>query len=53
MLRLSPFLNKGFISEYFRQSGKIPNDSDLLHMWVNGLIMKGELSFNNLVDISS
>jgi hypothetical protein len=24
-----------------------------LHMWVNGLRMKGELSFNNLVDISS
>ena len=35
---LSPFLKKGFISEYFRRSGKIPNESDLLHMWVNGLV---------------
>jgi hypothetical protein len=53
MFCLSPFLNKGFISEYFRRSGNIPNESDLLHMWVNGLRMKGELSFNNLLDISS
>jgi len=53
MLCLSPFLNRGFISEYFRRSGKIPNESDLLHIWVNGLQIKGELNFNNLVDISS
>jgi hypothetical protein len=50
---LSSFLNKGFISEHFKRSGKIPGDNDLLHMWVRGEIMKGELIFNNLVDISS
>ena len=32
MLSLSPFLNRGFISEYFKRSVKIPNARDLLHM---------------------
>jgi len=45
-------LNKGFISEYFKRSGKIPFDNNLLHMWVRREIMKGELIFNSLVDIS-
>jgi hypothetical protein len=47
-------LNKGFISEYFKWSGNIPVDNDLLHMWVRGEIMKGELISNtsSLVDIS-
>ena len=47
---LLPFLNKGFISEYFKWSGKI-SVNNLLHMWVGGEIMKGELIFNSLVDI--
>jgi hypothetical protein len=42
------FLDKGFISEYFKWSGKISDDNDLLHMWV-----RGELIFDNLVDILS
>jgi len=46
-------LHKGFISEYFNPPGKIPDDNDLLHMWVRGEVMKGELMFNSLVDISS
>jgi DNA-directed RNA polymerase beta subunit len=50
---LSPFLNRGFISEYFKRSGKIPDDNDLLHMWVRGELMNGELIFNTLVGISS
>ena len=29
---LSPFLGKGFISENFNLEGKIPDESDLLHM---------------------
>jgi len=45
---LSPFLSKIFISEYFKQSGKISDDNDLLHMWV-----RGKLIFNSLVDILS
>ena len=45
---MSPFLNKGFISEYFKWSGKIADDNNLLHNWV-----RGELIFNNLVDILS
>jgi len=46
-------LNQGFISEYFKQSVKIPDDNDLLQMWFRGEIMKGEIIFNNFVDISS
>jgi hypothetical protein len=49
---LSHFLNKGFISEYLKLSGKIPGD-DLLSMWVKGETMNRELIFNSLVDISS
>jgi hypothetical protein len=49
---LSPFVNKGYISEYFKQSGKIPGDN-LLHICVRGELMEGDLIFNNLVDISS
>jgi hypothetical protein len=48
-----PFLNKGFISEYFKRSGKIPDDNDLLHMCVRGELMNGGLIFNTLVGISS
>ena len=53
MFYLLLFLNNGFNSEYFKQSGKIPNDGDLLHMWFKGELMKGEPSFTNLADISS
>jgi len=38
---------------YFKWSGKVPEDIDLLHMWVNGEIIKGELIFSNFVDIPS
>jgi hypothetical protein len=48
----SPFLNKVFISEYFKQTGKIyDDDDDLLCMWVRGELRKGELIFNSLVGI--
>lgn len=50
---LSPFLSKGFISEYFKQPGKIYYDNDLLCMWVRGELMKRELIFNSLVYILS
>jgi hypothetical protein len=50
---LSPFLNNGFIYEYFKRSGKIPCDSDLLKMWARGELINGELILNTLVDISS
>jgi hypothetical protein len=46
-------LNKGFISEYFKQSGKSSDDNDILHMWVRGELRKGELIFNIFVDILS
>jgi hypothetical protein len=49
---LSTILSKGFISEYFKPSGKIP-DYDLLNMCVRGELMNGELIFSNLVGISS
>ena len=38
---LSPFLCKGFISENFNQEGKIPDESDLLHMYVREAVMIG------------
>jgi len=38
---------------YFRRSGKVPEDIDLLHMWVNFEVIKGELISSNLVDIPS
>jgi hypothetical protein len=31
----------------------IPEDNDLLHIWVKGELMKGELIFSNLVNIST
>jgi hypothetical protein len=53
MSDLSPSLNKGLTTAYFKRSGKIPEDNDLLHIWVKGELMKGELIFSNLVDIPS
>jgi hypothetical protein len=48
MFDLPPFLNKGLTTGFFRRSGKIPEDSDLLHIWVTGELMKGELIFSNI-----
>jgi hypothetical protein len=45
MLSLSPFLCTGLTSEYFSLSGNIPMDNDLLHIYVNGEIMKSETVF--------
>ena len=47
------FLNNGFISENFNQEGKIPNESDLLHMYVRGDVMKGILTSKICIGISS
>jgi hypothetical protein len=38
---LYPFICKGFISENFNQEGKIRDESDVLHMFVRGDVMKG------------
>jgi len=46
-------LNKGLTIAYFKQSGKIPEDKDLLHIWAKGELMKGEHIFISLVDIPS
>jgi hypothetical protein len=48
MFDLPPFLNKGLTTAYFRWSGKIPEDSNLLHIWVKGELMKGEFIFGNI-----
>jgi hypothetical protein len=50
---LSPSSNKSFISEHIKWSGKIPVDNYLLHMWIRGELMKGDLIFNSLVDFAS
>jgi len=50
---LSPFLSTGFISENFNQEGKIPDKSDLLHMYVRGDVMKGLLTFKIFIGIPS
>jgi len=46
-------LNKGLTTAYFKRSGNVPEDIDLLHIWVEGEVIKGELIFSNLVDIPS
>jgi hypothetical protein len=51
--RFITFLNKSLTTAYFKQSGKIPEDNDLLHTWLKGDLMKGELVFINLIDIPS
>jgi len=38
---------------YFKWSGKIPEDNDLLCVWDKGELMKGECIFSHFVDISS
>jgi len=48
---LSPFLCKGFISEKFNQEGKIPDESDLLLMYVRGDVMKGVLTSRIFIGI--
>jgi hypothetical protein len=53
MLDLSLFLNKGLTTAYFKWSGKLPEDNDLLHTWVKDELMKEELIFRNLLDIPS
>ena len=44
-IRSVSFLFKGFISENFNQEGNIPDESDLLHMYVRGDVMKSVLTF--------
>jgi hypothetical protein len=46
MSDLSPFLNKGLATAYFKQSGKIPEDNYLLHIWVKGELMEEEHIFS-------
>jgi len=46
------FLCKGLISENFNRQGKIPDESDLLHMYVRDVI-KGVLTFRIFIGIPS
>ena len=48
---LFPFLCEGFISENFNWEGKIPDESDLLCMYVRGDVMKGVLTFRIFIGI--
>jgi len=50
---LSPFLYNGFISENFNREGKITDESDLLHMYVKGDVMKGVFTFRIFIGIPS
>ena len=50
---LSPFLCNGFISENFNQEGKIPDESDLLHMHVGADATKGALTFRTFIGLPS
>jgi hypothetical protein len=49
----SPCLYKGFISDNFNWEGKIPGESDLLHMYVRGDVMKGVFTFRIFIGIPS
>jgi hypothetical protein len=40
ILTLSPFLNAGFTTENFNLVGKIPEESDLLHIYIYIYILK-------------
>ena len=42
---LSPFLNEGLTTAYFKRSGKVPEDTDLLQIWVKGEVIKGGTYF--------
>jgi len=46
-------LNKGLTVAYFKRSGQIPEEKDLLHIWAKGELTKGEHIFISLVDIPS
>jgi len=50
---LSPFLNEGFTTKYFRQEGKTPLHNDLLHMQVTGETMRWKVAFKTLTESSS
>ena len=50
---LSSFLYNGCISQNFNQEGKMLEESDLLHMYVRGDMMKGVLTFRIFIGISS
>jgi len=50
---LSPFLCNGFISENFNREVKIPDESDLLHMYVREDVIKGVLTFRIFIGIPS
>jgi hypothetical protein len=42
---VSPFLNTGFATENFNLVGKIPEERDLLHMYVRGELTKRSTQF--------
>jgi len=48
---LSPFLCKGFISENFNWEEKIPDNSDLLWMYVRGDVIEGIFTFRIFIGI--
>jgi hypothetical protein len=50
---LSPFFNKGFITEYFNLAGKTPLERDQLQMYDNGELIKGMMIFSIFTEISS
>jgi hypothetical protein len=47
------FLCKGFTSENFNQEGRIPEESDLLIVYVRGDVMKRVLTFRIFIGIPS
>jgi hypothetical protein len=51
MFDLSPFLNKGLTTACGKRSGKIPEDNNLLHIWVKDELLKVKLILSYLVDI--
>jgi len=51
ILVLSPFFNKGLISEYFSLSRNAPVERTLLHMWVKRDKIYSVLTLKTFVDI--
>ena len=49
---LWPFLNTAFTIENFVLVGKMPEERDLLRVYIKGELIQGELSFKILTEIS-
>lgn len=53
VMSILSFLCKGFMSKHFNREGKIPDESDFLHVYVRGDVIKGVLTSRIFIGITS